>query len=65
MHLALLLAALSARQVLGYLDPGSGSYMFQLLIGGLVGTAFAVKMYWQNLKSFFASRLPRRRQSTE
>jgi len=35
-----------------YLDPGTGSYIFQMLIAGFIATAFAVKMYWKKIKSF-------------
>lgn len=36
-----------------YVDPGSGSFFFQLLIGGLVGAAVAVKAFWARIVSFF------------
>lgn len=29
-----------------YLDPGSGSILIQVLIGGLVGLVAALKLYW-------------------
>jgi hypothetical protein len=35
-----------------YLDPGSGSYLIQLLIGGLVGILFLLKVYWRRIVSF-------------
>jgi len=38
-----------------YLDPGTGSYVFQFLIAGLVGALFVVKSFWRNI-SFFLSR---------
>ena len=38
---------------LAYLDPGSGSYLLQLLIAGIVGAAFAIRMSWGRIKSFF------------
>ena len=31
-----------------YIDPGSGSYVFQLVIGFFLGAAFAAKMYWKS-----------------
>ena len=34
----------------GYLDPGSGSMLLQLLAGGVAGVAVAGKMYWGRLK---------------
>lgn len=37
-----------------YVDPGSGSLLFQLLISGLVGFIAFVKIYWNKIKSFFS-----------
>jgi uncharacterized membrane protein len=39
-----------------YLDPGSGSYMLQILLGTLVAGFFAIKQYWHRLKYFFKGR---------
>jgi hypothetical protein len=36
-----------------YLDPGTGSYIFQLLIAGIVGFAFVIKVFWSRIKGFF------------
>jgi hypothetical protein len=36
-----------------YLDPGSGSYLLQLLIAALVGSAFMLRTFWSRIKSFF------------
>ncbi len=36
-----------------YLDPGSGSILLQLLLGGFAGAAMVVKLYWHRLKAFF------------
>jgi hypothetical protein len=35
-----------------YVDPGTGSYFLQILIAGILGTAFAVKLYWRKIKDF-------------
>ncbi len=35
-----------------YLDPGSGSYIFQLIIGAFLAGLFAVKLLWNKIKSF-------------
>jgi hypothetical protein len=40
-----------------YLDPGTGSYILQLIIAALMGALFAVKQYWQKIKTFFKSML--------
>lgn len=39
-----------------YLDPGSGSFLIQLLTAGVVGGAFLVKLYWKKIKSFFTGK---------
>ncbi len=37
-----------------YLDPGSGSFLIQLLIAALLGVSVAVRMYWTKIKNLFA-----------
>ena len=39
-----------------YIDPGTGSYIFQLIAASLLGAIYAIKLYWQRLKMFFISR---------
>ena len=36
-----------------YLDPGSGSFLIQLLIAALLGGAFVVRSYWGKILDFF------------
>ncbi len=36
-----------------YLDPGTGSYIYQLIIAGIVGASFAIKVFWNKIKLFF------------
>lgn len=36
-----------------YLDPGSGSFLIQMLIAGLVGAAFILRSSWGRIKGFF------------
>lgn len=43
------------KKAYAYLDPGSGSFLFQLLIGALFGGLFAVKIYWKKVRSFFSN----------
>lgn len=35
-----------------YLDPGSGSMLLQLLLGGVAGAVVVLKLYWQRLRHF-------------
>jgi hypothetical protein len=37
-----------------YIDPGTGSYVLQILIAAFLGVTFAIKMFWQRIKSFFS-----------
>lgn len=36
-----------------YLDPGSGSFIIQMLLAGFLGLAVAVKIYWKKIVAFF------------
>ena len=36
-----------------YLDPGSGSFILQLLLASLVGIGFAFRSYWGKLLGIF------------
>ena len=56
--LSSLLASVFARPV-QYLDPGSGSYLLQLLIAGILGALFALRLYWRQVKGFFLKLLKR------
>jgi hypothetical protein len=33
-----------------YIDMGTGSMVFQILMGGLIGLLFTIKTYWLSLK---------------
>ena len=46
-----------------YIDPGSGSFIFQVLIGGLLAGAVAVKHFWRRIVSFFTRRTSREQTS--
>ena len=36
----------------GYLDPGSGSFILQLIIGGGIAALYTIKTYWGKITSF-------------
>jgi hypothetical protein len=42
-----------------YLDPGSGSYLLQLLIAGILGSLFVVRASWDRIKGFFGNLISR------
>lgn len=43
-----------------YIDPGTGSYVIQIVIAAVVGGAFAIKAFWQKiitiLKNLFSGK---------
>ena len=45
-----------------YIDPGTGSYILQLLIAGLLGAAYAVKLSWTRIRALFRSLFSRSKQ---
>jgi hypothetical protein len=36
-----------------YLDPGSGSYLLQLLIAGVLGGIIVIRSSWDRIRNFF------------
>ncbi len=36
-----------------YLDPGSGSFLIQLLIAGIAGAGLIIATSWRRIKGFF------------
>ena len=56
----LLISPVTLKLAYGYLDPGTGSYIIQLLVGGLLGGLFAIGLFWKRviayIKRIFRSR---------
>jgi hypothetical protein len=44
-----------------YIDPGTGSFILQLLLGFLFGGLLAIKLFWTSIKRFFGKLLFRKR----
>ena len=49
----LLLLILSSADAYAYLDPGTGSMLIQVVLGGVAAIAVAAKMYWHKLVRVF------------
>lgn len=45
--------------IIAYLDPGSGSLVLQMLIGGILGAIVFFKLMWQRIKRGIARMLGR------
>lgn len=39
-----------------YIDPGSGSFIIQMLVGAALGASLAIKVFWRRIVSFFTGR---------
>ena len=51
MIIPLMFYQFSVPDAFAYIDPGTGSVIIQMIIGGLVGTGIAVKVFWYRIKS--------------
>lgn len=43
----------TTRDAMAYLDPGTGSMLLQLLLGGVAGILMVAKLYWKQLRTLF------------
>ena len=53
---AMLLVVSLVTDAEAYLDPGTGSFIFQTLVATVVGSAFVLKTYWRRIKTLFSRR---------
>ena len=51
--LTIILCGISVDNAYAYLDPGTGSYVIQVVIAAFLGGLFAIKMFWTKIKTFF------------
>ena len=42
------------RTASAYIDPGTGSLIFQIIVGAILGAVLTVKLWWLKVKYFFA-----------
>lgn len=49
--------------LLAYVDPGTGSYLIQMLIAAILGGMFALKMYWKKLTHLITSKFSKSKES--
>jgi hypothetical protein len=51
LSLAMIAVCISTSSAHAYLDPGTGSIILQVLLGGIAGLVLVVKLYWQKFLS--------------
>lgn len=54
--LALLLLVMPSSEAEAYVDPGSGSMLVQLLLGGLMAALVMVRSFWHRLRLWAIAR---------
>ncbi len=53
------LILLTEADALAYVDPGTGSYLFQLAIAGGLAGIYTLRRYWQTLRNAIRTRFRR------
>lgn len=48
---AFILSSILAPGAHAYIDPGSGSVLLQLILGGIAGIGVVVRLYWDRVKT--------------
>jgi hypothetical protein len=49
MSIVLLLLVISERSAEAYIDPGTASYVFQVIAGAILGGVFLLRTYWSRV----------------
>lgn len=50
-----ILSMLATNNAHAYIDPGSGSYMLQIIAAGVLSGIFIMKKFWRNISKFISS----------
>ncbi|MDY0027421.1 MAG: hypothetical protein RBR58_00250 [Candidatus Humimicrobiaceae bacterium] len=53
------------RTLFAYLDPGSGSYIIQMIIALVIGGTFGIKVFWRKIYQFFNNLFSRANKSDD
>ena len=51
--LVAVLSMLMFTDAVAYLDPGTGSMLLQVILGGIAAVGVAIKLYWHRLRAAF------------
>ena len=62
--ISLLLLVFSTKPAHAYLDPGTGSYILQILAAGVLGGLFAVKTFWRQITTFLMGIFSRKKENS-
>ncbi len=48
----IIITATASSPAFAYLDPGSGSMLLQVILGGIAGIFVTLKLYWHRIMAF-------------
>ncbi len=48
-----------------YIDPGSGSYVVQVVLAAILGGLFAIKIYWKKISDIFRKLFTKKNKENE
>lgn len=48
-----------------YIDPGSGSYLIQIIVAAVLGAGFFIKNFWLRIKTFFTGNKPKKEEEKD
>lgn len=48
-----------------YIDPGSASYVFQVILAAFIGALFFLKLFWRKIKAIFIKPRDKEKDETE
>ena len=54
LYLAILLSVVAIEPAHAYIDPGSGSLIFQAVAASAMAIGLAVKVFWRRISTFFS-----------
>lgn len=52
-YIGLLLTVVFTRDVHAYLDPGTGSMVFQTVVAALAAAGYGLRVYWSRIRALF------------
>ena len=50
-----LISLIFPKRAHAYIDMGTGSYVFQLILAFIFGGLFGIRLYWKKIKTFFSN----------
>jgi len=58
LHMGLLLSVFAISPANAYIDPGSGSIIFQAVVGAAMAISLTAKLFWRRIAAFFQRKRP-------